>query len=241
MALIDHVNAYLLAKKRATRTQLLADAALQEASVAPLAGEAEPASGDEDYQRKFLGQATPWLALYDSAAGEEDADGGAQGATSLSGPQLVIVASLIDKLPNQGGITRTSEACGASGVVLADRKALRKPAFFSVAVTAHEHVPLEFVPPERLVAYLARKRAEGWAVVGLEQTTNSVRSWDYEWPARKSLLVLGHEQRGMPAEVIAACDVCLEIPLYGRIRSLNVHVSASMVIADWSRRWHTDA
>ena len=113
--------------------QLLADAALQEASVAPLAGEAEPASGDEDYQRKFLGQATPWLALYDSAAGEEDADGGAQGATSLSGPQLVIVASLIDKLPNQGGITRTSEACGASGVVLADRKALRKPACCSVA------------------------------------------------------------------------------------------------------------
>lgn len=227
---------------------------------------ATASEGAEDFQRKFLGQGwAPWLALYDSVAVTENkkaasgrprgAGGGAgngrAGASDSGGvcatpaadepgePQgaLVIVASLIDKLPNQGGITRTTEAMGASGVVLPDRAALRKSAYTSVCVTAHEHVPMEFVPPDRLRAWLDARRAEGWEVVGLEQTANSVSSWEYRWPSRRTLLVLGHEQRGMPAEIIAACDRCIEIPLFGHIRSLNVHVSASIAIADWARHW----
>ena len=49
-------------------------------------------------------------------------------------------------------------------------------------------------------------------------------------------LVLGHEVFGVSEEVIALCDGCIELPQYGTKHSLNVSVTAGIVMYEWATR-----
>lgn len=69
--------------------------------------------------------------------------------------------------------------------------------------------------------------------MALEQTSNSVPLQSYNFP-RLTCIVLGNERTGIPAEVLHLVDDCVEIPQFGRVRSLNVHVSGSLAI--WKAR-----
>ena len=46
----------------------------------------------------------------------------------------------------------------------------------------------------------------------------------------KSVIVLGNEKEGIPQDIINLIDNCIIIPQYGNIRSLNVHVSAAIML-----------
>ena len=46
----------------------------------------------------------------------------------------------------------------------------------------------------------------------------------------KSVIVLGNEKEGIPQDIINLIDNCVIIPQYGNIRSLNVHVSAAIML-----------
>jgi 23S rRNA (guanosine2251-2'-O)-methyltransferase len=45
-------------------------------------------------------------------------------------------------------------------------------------------------------------------------------------------LIFGHEVRGVDQSVIEACDDCIEIPQFGTKHSLNISVSAGILIWD---------
>ncbi len=76
---------------------------------------------------------------------------------------------------------------------------------------------------------------EGYTLVGLEQTADSVSLPVYEWPER-AVLVLGREREGMPAEILQLLDCTVEIPQLGLIRSLNVHVSGAISMYEYTRQ-----
>jgi tRNA (guanosine-2'-O-)-methyltransferase len=44
------------------------------------------------------------------------------------------------------------------------------------------------------------------------------------------VIVLGHEQQGIPPEALNLLDVCVEIPMVGTGASLNVAVAGSLVL-----------
>jgi len=46
----------------------------------------------------------------------------------------------------------------------------------------------------------------------------------------KCILLLGKEKEGIPVELLQEVTLCVEIPQFGVIRSLNVHVSAAITI-----------
>lgn len=76
-------------------------------------------------------------------------------------------------------------------------------------------------------------------VIGLEQTVESQALPQFEFPER-SVLVLGKEGTGIPANLLQALDCCVEIPQLGLIRSLNVHVSGALAVYEYTRqqqRW----
>lgn len=50
-------------------------------------------------------------------------------------------------------------------------------------------------------------------------------------------LVLGHEVFGVADEVLALCDGCIELPQYGTKHSLNVSVTAGIVMYAWANRF----
>uniref|UniRef100_A0A3Q3IHR2 tRNA (guanosine(18)-2'-O)-methyltransferase TARBP1 n=1 Tax=Monopterus albus TaxID=43700 RepID=A0A3Q3IHR2_MONAL len=140
---------------------------------------------------------------------------------------LLVVASLIDKPTNLGGLCRTCEIFGASALVLDSLRHVTDKHFQSLSVSSELWLPLLEVKPVELADFLQVKKSEGYCIVGVEQTANSQSLQDYQFP-EKTLLLLGNEREGISANLLQMLDVCVEIPQQGVIRSLNVHVSAAL-------------
>ncbi|KAG7512411.1 putative methyltransferase TARBP1 [Solea senegalensis] len=148
---------------------------------------------------------------------------------------LLVVASLIDKPTNLGGLCRTCEIFGASSLVLDSLRHINDKHFQSLSVSSELWLPLLEVKPVELTDFLQEKKSEGYCIVGVEQTANSQSLQDYQFP-EKTLLLLGNEREGIPANLLQMLDVCVEIPQQGVIRSLNVHVSAALLIWEYTRQ-----
>ena len=148
---------------------------------------------------------------------------------------VIMCAALVDKTPNLGGLARTSEVFSAETLVVPDKSVLADRGFQDVSVSAAQWLPIHEVSPARLSEYLKLKRREGYTIVGLEQTAKSQPMDQYSFP-ESVVLVLGKEKEGLPAEIIAQVDVCVEIPQLGIIRSLNVHVSGAMLLWEYTRQ-----
>lgn len=86
-----------------------------------------------------------------------------------------------------------------------------------------------------LMKYLEDKKQGGWTLLGVEQTSTSHKLHSFSFP-KKSLLLLGKEKEGIPVEYIHMLDGCIEIPQLGIIRSLNVHVSCSVVLWEYTKQ-----
>lgn len=129
---------------------------------------------------------------------------------------------------------RAHPACPTSGQI-ADIRVVKTDDFKGVSVTAERWLPLSEVPVQALPAWLAFKRAEGYVLVGLEQTTGSVQLTEFKWP-RRCLLLLGAEGRGVPASLIPLLDFCVEIPQLGVIRSLNVAAATALTVFSYSQQ-----
>ncbi|TEA41912.1 hypothetical protein DBR06_SOUSAS26810002 [Sousa chinensis] len=193
-------------------------------------GEADNESEWSDVQKKII----PWrnnvpdldleLVFQDRAA---------KLGKSLS--RLIVVASLVDKPTNLGGLCRTCEVFGASALVVGSLQCIRDKQFQHLSVSAEQWLPLVEVKPPQLIDYLQQKKAEGYTIVGVEQTVKSLDLTQYCFP-EKSLLLLGNEREGIPANLIQQLDVCVEIPQQGIIRSLNVHVSGALLIWEYTRQ-----
>ncbi|XP_046884752.1 probable methyltransferase TARBP1 isoform X2 [Hypomesus transpacificus] len=148
---------------------------------------------------------------------------------------LLVVASLIDKPTNLGGLCRTCEIFGASGLVLDSLRHVSDKQFLSLSVSAELWLPLLEVKPAELSRFLLQQKERGYCIVGVEQTANSHSLQDYRFPER-TLLLLGNEREGIPAPLLQLLDVCVEIPQQGVVRSLNVHVSAALLVWEYTRQ-----
>jgi tRNA guanosine-2'-O-methyltransferase len=149
---------------------------------------------------------------------------------------LIVFASLVDKAPNLGGLARTAEIFGAESLVVADRSVLKDNLFSFTSLDAERLLPVHACPLAGARDYLRARRAEGWAVVALEQADRAlVLGHGCALPERMVLL-LGAEKEGVPPELLAEADVTVEIPQLGTLRSLNVHVSAALVVWEWTRQ-----
>ncbi|XP_057386699.1 probable methyltransferase TARBP1 isoform X2 [Balaenoptera acutorostrata] len=193
-------------------------------------GEADNESEWSDVQKKII----PWRnSVPDLDLELVFQDRAAKLGKSLS--RLIVVASLIDKPTNLGGLCRTCEVFGASALVVGNLQCIRDKQFQHLSVSAEQWLPLVEVKPPQLTDYLQQKKAEGYTIVGVEQTVKSLDLTQYCFP-EKSLLLLGNEREGIPANLIQQVDVCVEIPQQGITRSLNVHVSGALLIWEYTRQ-----
>ena len=100
-------------------------------------------------------------------------------------------------------------------------------------VTIDTTEPEEIITdPSALIAVEALK-AEGYEILSVEQAHGSTMLQDFTpLPGKKYAVVFGNEVKGVHQEVVDASDGCLEIPQFGTKHSLNVSVTAGIVI------WH---
>lgn len=153
-------------------------------------------------------------------------------------PDLSVVASLVDNPYNLGGLSRVAEIFGAATLYMSSLSVLTNRDFESVAVSSHTYLDVEALKPADMTAFFARKRLEGYSIVGIEQTDRSiVLGDDTARLPRKTILVLGAERDGLPASVIAECDHLVEIPQRGYTRSMNVQTAAACVLYEYGRQY----
>jgi len=142
---------------------------------------------------------------------------------------IIVIASLIDKAPNLGGLTRTCEIFNIGALTIPNESILKDTAYLRAAASGEKWTPLLSIPPTTVKDFIINYKKMGYKVIGLEQTQNSidVRKFKFE---EKSIIVLGNEKEGIPQDIINLIDNCVIIPQYGNIRSLNVHVSAAIML-----------
>jgi len=78
-------------------------------------------------------------------------------------------------------------------------------------------------------------RAAGYGLVGVELADEAVPIHEIRLP-EKACLALGHEERGLSATTLAACDAVAFIPQLGRVGSLNVATAAGIALYELNRR-----
>lgn len=90
---------------------------------------------------------------------------------------------------------------------------------------------------QNLLAWLLKKKSQGFWIVGLEQTSSSLPIQEVKMPHQQpTVLLLGKEKEGIPVQFLHTVDQCIEIPQFGIIRSLNVHVSGAIAIWEFTRQ-----
>ena len=147
---------------------------------------------------------------------------------------IVIVLDNVRSAHNTGSAFRTADAFGVDKVFLGGiTPAPPSPDLRKVALGAEEVVPCEHV--QDVVELVKRLKADGYTVVAVEQTVNSVKLDTFRRePGAKYALVFGNEVDGVQQSVVDACDFSLEIPQQGTKHSLNVSVSVGVVL--WGMR-----
>lgn len=155
-------------------------------------------------------------------------------AAKINRGELILVASLVDKPPNLGGICRLSDVLGAQLLTLNDISVAKHPQFKNVAVTADHWMPMAEVKVNEIAEFMRAKKREGYTLIGLEQTDQSKQlNKDFVFP-KKSLILLGMEREGIPGNLLAELDYAVEIKQIGMIRSMNIQTAAAVIVHAYS-------
>ena len=145
---------------------------------------------------------------------------------------LIIILDNIRSLHNIGSVFRTSDAFRIECIYLCGITATPPhPEMHKTALGAEFTVNWKYV--NNAVEAVDNLKSEGYTVFSVEQAEGSILLNDLQLdPAGKYAVVMGNEVKGVQQEVIDHSDGCIEIPQYGTKHSLNVSVTAGIVIWD---------
>jgi len=149
---------------------------------------------------------------------------------------LIIVLDDVRSGHNIGSVFRTADAFLIEKIVLCGitatppNKEIYKTALGATETVAWEHSP-------SITEAIEKLKAADVAVYAIEQVENAVMLQDFTVEKdRKYALVFGNEVFGVAQQAIALCDGSIEIPQLGTKHSLNISVSAGIVVWDLFRK-----
>jgi 23S rRNA (guanosine2251-2'-O)-methyltransferase len=143
---------------------------------------------------------------------------------------VVVVLDNVRSQNNIGSVFRTSDAFLVDRLLLCGITA-RPPhrEIHKTALGAEESVDWQYFP--ETADAVRRLKKEGYTVVSVEQTENSVALDSFRFEReRKYAFVFGHEIRGVQQEIVDLSDLSLDIPQFGTKHSLNISVCVGMVL-----------
>lgn len=149
---------------------------------------------------------------------------------------LVVILDNVRSLHNVGSVFRTSDAYLVEKIFLCGITAVPPSAeIHKTALGAEDTVQWEYA--ENTVAVVASLKANGYTVLAIEQVEGSVSLNDFAIDNnRKYAVILGNEVKGVQQSVVDQCDACIELPQFGTKHSLNVSVTAGIVIWEFSKQ-----
>lgn len=149
---------------------------------------------------------------------------------------LIVILDNVRSLNNIGSVFRTSDAFLIEKIFLCGITATPpNKEIHKTALGATESVDWEYA--EETLSVVQRLQAENVCVISIEQTENAVMLNDFKPELEKKYaIIFGNEVKGVEQKVVSACDGVIEIPQYGTKHSLNISVSAGIVIWDLWRK-----
>ena len=145
---------------------------------------------------------------------------------------LILVLDDIRSLHNIGSVFRTADAfliekiylCGITATP--PNKEIHKTALGATETVAWEH-------HENVLHVIENLKTEGIITLAIEQVESAVFLQNFKVEKNKKYaLVFGNEVHGVSQEAVALCDGCIEIPQLGTKHSLNISLSAGIVVWD---------
>ncbi len=145
---------------------------------------------------------------------------------------LIIILDNIRSLNNIGSIFRTSDAfliekiylCGITATP--PNKDIHKTALGSTDTVHWEYA-------KNTMDVIKHLKQNGVKICSVEQAEHATMLNDFKpEPQAAYALVFGNEVKGVDQDVVTASDLVIEIPQFGTKHSLNISVSAGVVIWD---------
>lgn len=145
---------------------------------------------------------------------------------------LILVLDDIRSLHNIGSVFRTADAFLVEKIILCGitatppNKEIHKTALGATETVIWEH-------HENVLEVIENLKKENILTLAIEQVESAVFLQDFKVEKnQKYALVFGNEVYGVSQEAVAICDGCIEIPQLGTKHSLNISVSAGIVVWD---------
>jgi 23S rRNA (guanosine2251-2'-O)-methyltransferase len=129
---------------------------------------------------------------------------------------------------NFGALARSAEGLGWDGIILPkDRSVTVTPGVYSASVGAIETLPI--VQIANLADSLRKLKEAGFWVVGTS-LGDKTQTLEQLPPIEKVVLVLGTELEGISPLIAKTCDFLVQIPLIGKVQSLNVSATGAILM-----------
>ena len=146
-----------------------------------------------------------------------------------------LVIDCVEDPRNFGAILRVADAAGIHGVVIQSHRSVTLgPEVSKVSAGAAEYVPVSITANIKHAMHAMKER--GITMVGAEAGAKA-SLWDVDFNVPLALVV-GSEGKGMRKTVCALCDVLVNIPMHGKINSLNVSVATGILSFEIIRQRH---
>jgi 23S rRNA (guanosine2251-2'-O)-methyltransferase len=145
---------------------------------------------------------------------------------------IIVVLDNVRSMNNIGSVFRTCDAFLVESVYLCGFTATPPHKdIHKTALGATESVYWKYYTnTESAVSEL---KQNNYIILSVEQTEESIALNEFQPIAgHKYALVFGNEVKGVEQNVVDMCDACIEIPQYGTKHSLNISVSAGIVLWD---------
>ena len=145
---------------------------------------------------------------------------------------LIVVLDDVRSMHNVGSVFRTGDAFRIEAVYLCGITSTPPSAeIHKTALGAEDSVSWKYF--KTALEALEALKADGYEVYSVEQAHGSTMLHSFTpIQNKKYAVILGNEVKGVHQEVVDASDGCLEIPQFGTKHSMNVSVTAGIII------WH---
>ncbi len=152
---------------------------------------------------------------------------------------LAVILDNVRSMNNIGSVFRTADAFRLHSIALCGITAVPpNKEIHKTALGATDSVQWHYF--ENTMDALRYYRKEGFMICTIEQVEGSTNLEEFTIEERgKYALVFGHEIHGVDQSIVDESDVSLEIPQYGTKHSLNIAVSAGVVVWEFFRNLRT--
>ena len=142
---------------------------------------------------------------------------------------VILVLDNVRSMNNVGSVFRTADAFLVEAIYLCGvtaqppHREIQKTALGATETVNWKHF-------ESTLEAVNALKAEGYKIYAVEQADKSIMLNKFTPASGNIALVFGNEVTGVEQAVIDVCDACIEIPQFGTKHSLNISVSAGIVI-----------